>query len=71
MPALVLDKGQVYPKVHGHGCAADRASGNQFCGDFHPLLFLHHPPDSGLIVIGCLVAGLGALPQSIIPLGIE
>ena len=35
------------------------------------LLLLHHPAHLLLVVIGLLVAGAGALPQAVIPLGVK
>ena len=40
-------------------------------GDAPVLLFLHHLPDGFLVIVGFAVAGDGALPQAIVPLGIE
>ena len=71
MPALVLHKGVVGPQVHGHGPAADRAVGDQFGGDPQVLLPGHHLPHLRLVVIGGRMTGLGALPQAIVPLGVE
>ena len=71
IPSPILHEGIVAPKVHGHGCATNRAARNQLGGDFRILLLGKHLPDFRLIVIGLVVAGLGTLPQTVISLGVE
>lgn len=71
IPALILRKGAVAAQIHGHGPAAFRAAWDQFCRDFHVPLFRGHAPDNILVVIGFLMAGPAALPQTIVPLGIK
>ena len=71
IPAFILDEGIVTPQVHGHGTAAPGAAGHQLRGDPHVPLFRKHFADGLLVVIGLLMAGLGALPKAIVPLGVE
>ena len=71
VPALVLYKSIIAPKVHGHRRTADRASGNQRSWNFHILLLRYHPADRIFIVIGFVVAGSGALPQAVIALSVK
>ena len=71
VPPAVLDEGVVSPQIHGHGSAAPRAAGDQLRGDPHVPLLLRHPPDGPLVVVGRLMAGRGALPEAVVPLGIE
>ncbi len=71
IPVLILDEGIVDSQVHGYGPAALGAAGDQLRRDLHIPLFRHHPADRLLVVIGLLVAGLRALPQAVVPLGIE
>ena len=71
VPAVVLYKGHVTAQVHGHGRAADRASGDELGGNLPILLPGHHLPHRFFVVVGFLVAGLGALPQAVVPLGVK
>ena len=71
VPALVLDKGLVTAEVHRHGPPALGAAGDQLGGDAHVVLLRHHPLDGFIIVIRLLMAGLAALPQAVIPLGVK
>lgn len=71
IPAVVLHKGHVTAQVHGHGRAADRAFGDQLGRNFPVLLPGRHLPHRFFVVVGFLVAGLGALPQAVVPLGVK
>lgn len=71
VPALVLHESVVTAQIHGHGPAASGAAGDQRRGDTHSRLLCDHPADSGLVVIGGLMAGLAALPEAVIALGVE
>lgn len=71
IPALVLHESVVTAQVHGHGSSAPGAAGDQFGGNTHVRLLRDHPADSGLVVIGGLMAGLAALPEAVIALGVE
>ena len=71
MPALVLNEARVAAQVHGHGCAANGAAGNQLRRNPHVPLLPHHPSYGGFVVIGARVAGLRALPEAVVPLGVE
>lgn len=71
IPALVLYKGIVCPQVHGHGPATDWTAGDQFRRHPHIPLIAPHPLYNSFIIIGSLVAGLRALPKSIISLSVE
>lgn len=71
VPALVLNESVVTAQIHGHWPAAFRAAGDQFGGNTHVRLLRDHPADSGLVVIGGLMAGLAALPEAVIALGVE
>ena len=71
VPARILHKGIVTPQVHGHGTAADGTAGHQFRRHPHLPLLRCHLPDCLLVVIGLVMTGLDALPQAIVPLGIE
>ena len=71
VPALVLHEGVVRAQVHGHGPAADGAVGHQPGGHPHVPLLLQHPAHRLLVVVGLGMAGLGALPQAVVPLGVE
>ena len=71
IPALVLHESVVTAQIHGHGPAAPGAAGDQFSGNTHVHLLCDHPADSGLVVIGGLMAGLNALPEAVIALSVE
>ena len=71
VPALVLDKGIITPQIHCHMRAANRAFGDQLRGYFHILLPRDHLAHYFLIVIGFVVAGFGALPQTVISLRVK
>ena len=71
IPALILRKSIIDPQIHRHRSPANRAPGDQLCGDLHVLLLGNHFPDKILIVIRLLTAGFGALPQTIIALGVK
>ena len=71
IPALVLHEGIIYAQVHGQGTAAARTARNQFGGDLHIPLLRSHAAHRLLIVEGFLAAGLGALPETIVSLGVE
>lgn len=71
MPALVLDKGIVGAQVQGHRLAADGTGRDQRGRDLHALLFVEHPIDDLFVIIGLLMAGHGALEESVIALCIE
>lgn len=71
IPALVLHESVVTAQVHGHGPAAPGAAGDQFRGNAHVRLLRDHPADSGLVIIGGLMAGLAALPEAVIALSVE
>ena len=45
--------------------------GQQSRGDTHIRLLFIHLPDDGLIVVGFLAAGTGALEEAVVPLGVE
>ena len=71
IPALILDKGAVASKIHGHRRATYRTSRNQPSGNLHIFLPGDHLTDSVLIVVGLPVASPGALPQAIVALGVK
>lgn len=71
IPSLVLYKGIVTAQVHGHGPAAEGTVGHKPGRYTHILLFGDHTPYGFLVVIGDLMTGLGALPETIIPLRIK
>ena len=71
LPALILHKSIINPQIHRHRSPANRAPGDQLCGDLHVFLLGNHFPDKFLIVIRLLTAGFGALPQTIIALGVK
>ena len=62
IPAIVLHKGHIAAQIHGHRSAAYRVFGDQLRWNLHIRLLSYHLPDKFLIVIGFLMAGLGALP---------
>ena len=71
MPALILDKRIVRTQVHGHRLAADGAVRYKFGRDAHIFLFAQHCPYHALIVVSCMVAGDGALKQTVVSLRIK
>jgi len=71
LPACVLDKGIVGAQVHGHGSAADRTAGDKSGGNAHVCLQLHHFPHGFFVVVGFLMTGDGALPQTVIALSVK
>lgn len=70
-PALVLNEALVAPQVHRHRPAADRTARQQRRGDPQSALRRRHSPHRRFVVIGPVVAGRGALPQSVIALRVK
>ena len=71
MPAFVLHKGIVSPKIHRHRLSTVRAVWDEFCWNPHIFLLLYHLTDELFIIISFLTARLAALKKSIVPLCIK
>ena len=71
MPVLVLYEVIVYPQVHRHLSATDRAFWNQLMRDPAIYPFPLHLPEQGLRVIGFGMAAAPALDQPIASLRLE
>ena len=69
--ACILDKRCIASQIHGHRLTTDGTAGNELMRDAHVLLLGDHTPHGRFIVIGLIVAGLAALPETIISLRIE
>ena len=71
IPALILHEGIVRAQVHSHEPAALRTVRDQFRRDTHFRLLCDHPADNNLVIISHLMARFTALPEAIVPLGVE
>ena len=71
VPALILHKSIVTAQVRGLWPAALGAAGNQLRRHTHFRLLRHHPANNGLVIIRLLMAGLTALPEAVVTLGVE
>ncbi len=61
----------INPQIHRHRSPANRAPGDQLCGDLHVFVGQSFPGQIPHCHTSFLTAGFGALPQAIVPLGVK
>lgn len=71
IPSVILHKGLIAAQIHRHGTAADRAVGNERCGDPHVFLLRNHLPYFIFVAVGLGVTRCDALPEAVISLGLK